>query len=722
MMFRIFTPMLLILLAVSGCRDAREVALYDNTEEREDFYQRFNRETRERLHTERGELVEALAVGDLGEKERAEKERLLGDLERRLERPDFFEFLTEADLPDDLNWQTGMDQPEVGSPEARKGGTLHSYIPSGAYPPTIRAVGREANNSFRNYHWDTIEMAQVGLHPNTGKIIPGLADRWAVAEDGQTVYFHIDDEARWSDGREVTSHDWMMAFYVYLSPYLSEAFYRIYYSEQFWGISTYGDDYLCVRIAYPKPLAPYFASNPPFQEEFYREFGPDFELRYNWRPRPTTGAYKIREEDIHKGRSIAVTRVKDWWAKDRKYYRNRFNADRIEYRQIRDEEKIFQMFLRGDIDIYLLNDANKWYERTEIEQVFKGWIHRATFYNQYPRPSRGLYLNMSRDLLDDRDIRVGLSHATNWEKVIDTDLRGDAERLNLLNAGYVGISPKGIEAREFSVRKARESFARAGFERAGDDGILRDDRGRRLSFTINYTRHPALDSMMLRLKEEARRAGVEYKLEGMDSTSSFQKTSRKEHEIAFSGWAVSPPFPDYYQQFHSKEAYLPGSDDPRPMTNNITVFADPEVDPILEANRNARSFEEVRETSRRLEEIFHERAVWIPGYKRPFYRLGYWRWVRWPEDFNVRMASDPEDAHVHWLDPELKAETLKAMRKGESFEERNLLFDQYRGTSTSGPDEPAGKSPEMDDGEGEPASDGPGADEPIDEAEGGGDE
>ena len=36
-------------------------------------------------------------------------------------------------------------------------------------------------------------------------------------------------------------------------------------------------------------------------------------------------------KDIVKGRSITMTRVKDWWAKDRKYTRNLNNVDRIRY-------------------------------------------------------------------------------------------------------------------------------------------------------------------------------------------------------------------------------------------------------------------------------------------------------------------------------------------------------------------------------------------------------
>ncbi|MGE9269326.1 MAG: ABC transporter substrate-binding protein, partial [Verrucomicrobiales bacterium] len=577
MSLRFATLVLVLGVLLSGCKHEPLFEPRDATEELEVFRQQINEETRERLASELTVLEEALA-GELDPSERVQKEEALHDLRRRMERPDFYEIFEESDLPEGLVWETGMDEPDLGSPNAKKGGTFHTYMLSLAFPPTIRACGKESNNSFRSFHWDNIEMGLVSLHPNTGNIIPGIADRWAVAEDGQSVFFHIDEDARWSDGKDVTAEDFLMTLTIYLSPYLDQSFFKLYYTGQYWGIATYGDDYLCIRLAYPKPFAPYYASLAPFQKDFYSEFGPDFNKRYNWRARPTTGAYVIREEDIHKGRSIAQTRVKDWWAKDKKYYRNRFNVDRIEYRLVRDEEKVFQMFLRGDIDLYWLNGPSKWYERTEVEPVFNGYIERAVFYNEYPRVSRGLYMNFAKPPLDDLNVRIGLNHATNWEKVIELDLRGDAERLNLLNEGFGDLSNPNIQAREYSVTKAREAFAKAGYTIVDDDGVLMNEEGRRLSFTITHVKHPSVDPMLLRLKEEALRAGVEFKLEGMDATSSFQRTSRKEHEITFTGWGVTPPLPDYYQQFHSKEAYLPGTRKPRPMTNNISTFADPEVD------------------------------------------------------------------------------------------------------------------------------------------------
>lgn len=670
---------------LTQCRKAREFPPYDNTAEREAFYERYNRETLEKLEKRKAELEAKLAENP----DDAEARRDLDDLGRRLKRPAYFEQLQESDLPPDLAWETGMDQPEIGSDEAVKGGTYHTYIAGNTFPSTIRTLGKEANGFFRQYHWDNVEMALVGVHPNTAEIIPGLADRWAVAEDGQSVYFHLDDDARWSDGREVTSGDFLMTFYISLSPYLSEPFYRTYYGEQFWGIATYGKDYLCIRNSNPKPMAPYFASATPYQEDFYREFGPDFEERYNWRVRPTAGPYVIRAEDIVKGRSISLSRVQDWWARDRKYYKNRFNVDRIEYRLVRDEEKIFQMFLRGDIDMYWIRDAKQWYERIEVDPVFQGYIERAMFYHGYPRPCFGMYFNMAQPPLDNLDVRIGLSHATNWDKVIEIDFRGDVERLNLLNEGFSGISPRGIEAREFSVAKARDAFARAGYTERGNDGILRNEQGERLSFTITHVKHPMIDRWLLRIKEEAKRAGVEFKLEGLDGTAAFQKTSRKEHEIAYVGLGVTPPFPDYFQQFHSSNAFLEDGKTPRPMTNNFTSFADKEVDKILETNRNARDLETVIETSRQLEQIFHDRAVWVPAYQRPFYWVAYWRWMQWPDDFNVKISDEPDVSHIFWIDQEIKKETLEAMRTGKTFPEVNQVYDQYRTYAAAEPPAPS---------------------------------
>ena len=83
--------------------------------------------------------METELAGELPETSRTEKKQQLEDTQRHLQRPKYFEVLTEGALPKDLAWATGDNEPEIGSPEAKKGGTFHSYIQGGAYPPTIRS-------------------------------------------------------------------------------------------------------------------------------------------------------------------------------------------------------------------------------------------------------------------------------------------------------------------------------------------------------------------------------------------------------------------------------------------------------------------------------------------------------------------------------------------------------------------------------------------------------
>ena len=103
-----------------------------------------------------------------------------------------------------------MDQPEIGDPRAKKGGTFNYYIAN--FPPTIRPFGPESNNSFRGDLYDYIEMAQVTLHPATGEMHPGAGQR--VGDRAPTTarsIFRLDPEAKFNDGVPVKARDFMIA-------------------------------------------------------------------------------------------------------------------------------------------------------------------------------------------------------------------------------------------------------------------------------------------------------------------------------------------------------------------------------------------------------------------------------------------------------------------------------------------------------------------------------
>lgn len=608
-------------------------------------------------------------------------------------KPEFFRTFTPASLPPDLTWETGLDLPEIGSNEALKGGTIRWFMTS--FPPCLRPYGPDANSSFRSEHHDDIYLTQTSVHPNfPGNYIPGVCDRWAIGPDRKTVYYHIDPAARFSNGNPITTADFFMTFYIQLSPYAQDPYGQNYFSTKFAGIDRYDDLTFAVRLPEPRPDPIYFSLIPPMDHLFYQEFGPDYPQRYQWRKDPSAGAYTILPDDVKIGRTITMRRVKDWWAKDRKYYKNRFNVDAIQFEVISNPEKAFEAFLAGRLDFYhtyLDRQPQNWSEKLDGEAFQNGWIGRAQFYNDYPRPSSGLYLNCTKPLLSDVRIRRGLQHSMNMQRVIDVELKGDMDRLRTQNDGFGRFTHPTLQPAPFSIGLANSAFAEAGFSTRGPDGILKNPAtGQRLSFEFSIRSRPQEQRYALRLKEEALKCGVELRIEALDPSAQFKKILQKQHEISFAGWVHVPPYPDYWQGFHSDNAYEKeknpdGSRKIKTNTNNITETANPALDALIEQHEKARTLDDLERLGRQIEEMIAAEACFIPAWTTPWHRTAFWRWVRWPADFNVRTSEHPAQAHVHWLDESLRRETRAAMNSGKTFPVQDLNFDQYRAQESAPP-------------------------------------
>jgi len=602
-------------------------------------------------------------------------------------KPDFFVNKTLADLPTDLEWQDGSHLSEIGSPEAKKGGTQYERMQD--FPRTMRTVGPDSNGSFRVWLLDDVSMGLAHRHPEHFEFYPGLAESWAIDRENKTVYARIDPNATWSDGEPVTVDDYFFMFFFYQSAYIVAPWYNNWYGTQYTNITKYDDYTLSMTIPEAKPdMAARVLTLRPMPQHFYKELGDDFVERYQWRFAPTTAAYIIKDEDIRKGRSITLTRNADWWANSKKNWRYRYNPDRIHLSVIRDTPKVFEAFKRGDIDQFGLNLAEYWYEKLPDSDpdVQAGYIHKSVFYNQRPRPTYGLWINTSKPLLDNRDLRVGINYASNWDLVIEKFFRGDYVRMETSSDGYGEFSHPDLKARRFNIDQAQEAFARAGFTARGPDGILVNQAGERLSFTLS-TGYENFKDILTILKEEAAKAGLEYRIELLDGTAGWKKVQEKKHDLHFSAFSVSlEMYPRFWETYHSDNAYdVPfledGSINPdrkvKTQTNNLEVLSIPEMDDMINRYRASSDKEEMMELAHAMTEMHHEHASFVPGFVRPAYRVGHWRWVRYPEGFHYKHSRDWTEHSVHWIDTELKEETLEARKNGVTFEPEINIYDQH---------------------------------------------
>jgi microcin C transport system substrate-binding protein len=88
--------------------------------------------------------------------------------------------------------------------------------------------------------------------------------------------------------------------------------------------------------------------------------------------------------------------------------------------------------------------------------------------------------------------------------------------------------------------------------------------------------------------------------------------------------------------------------------------------------------EEIIRLARQIVRWVHDDAAFIPAFVEPFYRTAYWRWVQWPEAFNVRTSRDWEEYYLFWIDPAVRTGTLEAMKDGRTFTPVNRVYDQFR--------------------------------------------
>ena len=80
----------------------------------------------------------------------------------------------------------------------------------------------------------------------------------------------------------------------------------------------------------------------------------------------------------------------------------------------------------------------------------------------------------------------------------------------------------------------------------------------------------------------------------------------------------------------------------------------------------------------KMEEFMDEDASFSPGFNIPFIRTGAWRWLRMPEDGNVKIATSFSEHSLYWIDEDVKNETKAAMKESKALSPMIKVYDQYK--------------------------------------------
>ena len=110
-------------------------------------------------------------------------------------------------LPEEVVWLTA-NMPDFGSPQTKKGGTLH--LNESQFAENYRFIGPQGNHSQRDYMYSSSGL--MWASDETKEWYPVECSHWAFGADNQTVYYKLREEIKWSDGTPCTADDYVWAW------------------------------------------------------------------------------------------------------------------------------------------------------------------------------------------------------------------------------------------------------------------------------------------------------------------------------------------------------------------------------------------------------------------------------------------------------------------------------------------------------------------------------
>ena len=372
------------------------------------------------------------------------------------------------------------------------------------------------------------------LDLKTMKVKPNLAESWEVSKDGKVWIFHLRRDVKWSDGKPFTAEDVVFTFNeVYLNDKIPTSSRDMFIIK---GKKPKVEmiDKWTVKFTLPEPFAPFLNALgieilPKHKLEKYIKEG-KFTIAWNVNTDPKeivgTGAYVIKE--YIKGQRVVYERNPYYYEKDEEgnplpYIKNKVGVI------VPDPETALLKFVNGEIDyigvraqdlLYLANQRKKDFVIYDL-----GATPSTTFlvFNQNPNAKIPKYkLKWFRN----RTFRVAISHAIDREGIVRLVYNGLAEPLYtpITSANRPYYDEDYYPKFEFDLEKAKKLLESIGFKDRDGDGILEDEEGHDLEFTLlTNAGNKEREMMGAIIKEDLKKIGIKVHFQPIDFNTLVSK-------------------------------------------------------------------------------------------------------------------------------------------------------------------------------------------------------
>lgn len=449
--------------------------------------------------------------------------------------------------------------------------TLHTS----EFPKSFNAFVNNSTDASAvfNLVYDTL----MELDYDTLEFKPLIAKEIAASADKKVFTVKLDPRAKWADERPIVADDVLFTYETIMNPANQTSVQRMFYSRFDPPIKV--DDYTVVfktkTVHYNNFIA--LADMTILPKHLFE--GKDFNQSFNMSLPPGSGPYIL--DEVKEGRYYVLKRRKNYWADQLPHRQGTYNFERIKYKVIRDDNVAFEAFKKGEFDIFTSISGKRWVTETDSERFQKNWIVKQKIFNYAPKGIYGLAFNMRNPLFQDRRVRQAIFHLLDRKTILEKLEYNQFQPLSSYWPSLYGSEP-GNPVVEYDPVKAKQLLEEAGFNRL-ENGVLTNQQGERLEFTISYANEPYEKHLTL-FADSCKQAGVKVNLERVSWATLIKKMDEYKFDMVMIGWS-SALFGEPEQLWHSKHAEDIGG-------SNLAGFKNPEVDrlidsmpPIFDANK-----------------------------------------------------------------------------------------------------------------------------------------
>jgi ABC-type transport system substrate-binding protein len=482
----------------------------------------------------------------------------------------------------------------AGATGPRRGGVLRISLNDGVrtLDPTI--AYDELSNLAGHMLFDTLLGYEPATRDGAGmQLVPQLAERWSVSDDGLRYSFELRPGLVFSDGRPCVAGDFVYAlervlteptspFQQFLMGIAGAAELSAGAATSLAGARALDDRRLEIALREPDASFAYILAMPfatPQKREHVEPQAPDE------RRRAPLGTGPFVLVQWREGDRLVFARNPRYWDAAVPY------LDGLIIHEAVERDTAFLKFLAGELDaIDRLSSADFIFVAQHA-----GWAPYL-----YNVPSMNVYgekLNCSRPPFDDRRVRQAMNYALDKQHVIKLQNGRAVPSHGALPPLMPGYEPA-LQPYPHDPARARELLAEAGYP----DG-----------FRVTYaTQHDELSEKLAQsLKADLAEVGVDVQIELMSFPAYLTAAGKPDLAFAFTSWLMDYPDPSNFLdvKFHSRMIAPENS-------NNDAFYSNPEVDRRLDAARREVDPERRWAMYRELEALLYEEAPWIWSYHR----------------------------------------------------------------------------------------------------------